>query len=142
MIRRALPLFRCASQIRTVSAVCSKLPQMFAPPLNIRTKMESKQGPTATTGHLDKHPAGISRETPTSSAITAELFEVLCNFKDYKIDKDSVSVQLVAENCYWYAIIQSYDISVKHNCNLVQGPRTNNQLLPHRYMKTILELLN
>jgi len=94
MLRRAFPLIRCASQIRSVSAVCSKLPRMFAPPPNTRTKLESKQGPTATTGHLDKHPAGISRETPTSSDITAELFEVLCNFKDYKIDKDSLNLEM------------------------------------------------
>ena len=52
--------------------------------------MDSKQGPQAVTGHLDMFKMGLDRKTPTSAEIEAELYEVLCNFKDYKIDRESV----------------------------------------------------
>ena len=90
MLRRVLPLVRCASQVRSASAICSKLPPRIMAPIMTRTKMDSKQGPQAVTGHLDKYAMGLDRKTPTGAEVHAELFEVLCNFKDYKIDRDSV----------------------------------------------------
>merc|ERR1719282_596960 len=38
----------------------------------------------------DKSPTGITRTTPTEAEIEAELYEVLANFKDYKIDKSAI----------------------------------------------------
>ena len=90
MLRRVLPLVRCANQVRSASAICSKLPPKIMAPLMTRTKMDSKQGPQAVTGHLDKFAMGLDRKTPTGAEVQAELFEVLCNFKDYKIAGDSV----------------------------------------------------
>ena len=91
MLRRVFPLVRCASQARAASAICSKLPPKFIAPALARTKMNHQQGPQAVTGHLDKYGMGLDRKTPTSAEIEAELYEVLCNFKDYKIDRESVS---------------------------------------------------
>ncbi|KAL5257285.1 hypothetical protein ACHWQZ_G012269 [Mnemiopsis leidyi] len=94
MLRRVFPLVRCASQARAASAICSKLPPKFLAPALTRTKMDSKQGPQAVTGHLDMFKMGLDRKTPTSAEIEAELYEVLCNFKDYKIDRESLKLEL------------------------------------------------
>ena len=42
-------------------------------------------------GHLDSNPMGMDRKCPSTAEIQAELLEVLCNFKDYKIERDAVS---------------------------------------------------
>ena len=90
MLRRILPVIRCANQARSASAICSKLPPQIIAPALTRTKMDSKQGPQAVTGHLDMYGMGLDRKTPTGAEVQAELYEVLCNFKDYKVDRDSV----------------------------------------------------
>ena len=107
MLRRVFPLVRCASQARAASAICSKLPPKFIAPALARTKMEHKQGPQAVSGHLDMERTGLDRKTPTGAEIEAELYEVLCNFKDYKIDRESVSSVFCLVSTSFYEIMKS-----------------------------------
>lgn len=93
MLRRVFPLIRSVSQVRSGSTICSRLPPKCIAPALTRgsKKFNWQQSPMAIGGTLDQDFTGIDRKIPSAAEIQAELFEVLCNFKDYKVDRDSVS---------------------------------------------------